>query len=298
MNTTTTPTGTKMTRPTIGALATIMIFACACAGEADIGAAPVEVTQGEPGGGQGATDPVVQPHKPSTTPVDRDLGDGEEVRLQPKPEVKPPDKPVEPEEPAKPEPVDGELGGGKAIGLVPAVQAPTRNRRRMNIDQLDAALRRVSGGIGWTSGKGTKGAAAGKNNFVVLAATLGKPNYTDLTNEDLEPGALFQKFLGDASSSVCAKLSAREATIADADKRVLMRHVAPTDTFSSNPAGVNKNIAWLVLRYHGRKLPADSPQLEPWRFLFQTATKVSKSPATAWRAVCVGLIQHPLFFTW
>ena len=77
-----------------------------------------------------------------------------------------------------------------------------------------------------------------------------------------------------------------------------MVHVSPTDTWESNPAAVGDNLVELLLRYHGRKLASDAPELEQWKWLFRSAVMVSGSPVTAWRTVCVGLISHPYFYTY
>ncbi len=244
-----------------------------------------------------ATDDGPQSYKPNVDPRTGEMDKGTQVGLRPKEEPKVDPDPVEPK-PEEPKPIDGKLGGGVDVDLTPQEEAPSRARRRMNIDQLNMAVRRVSGGIAWTAGKGISGKSAGSDNFVVLARTLGKPNYTDLTSEDLSPGALFQKFLGDAASSVCKKMIERDGKEKTATKRILLRHVGHADTVTSNPMGVNKNLSALLLRFHGRNLAPSSKQLETWRFLFQSATKLSKSPLMGWRAVCVGLIQHPRFYTY
>ena len=192
----------------------------------------------------------------------------------------------------EPEVNEGTVSGGNEVGLLPALPAPRRVRKRMNLDQLNAAIIQATGGIAWT-------ASNGKNEFSTLALTLGKPNYTDVTNEDLLPGALFQKFLSDAANSVCKKLVDKEKNIAKASARVLMRKVGLKDTITSNPKGVDANLVWLIKRFHSRSLAQTSQELEPYRFLFQAATKVSGGkPDQAWRAVCVTLIQHPHFYTY
>lgn len=289
-----------MGRPTARALTGAVLLAFAgCGSGEQTAATPTPVVDNTATGAVGTRnlDPEPRKHVPETRRVERDLDPGREVDLQPT-DAPPVTNPEPAKKPEKPAPIDGNLGDGVSVDLTPAAPAPTRARRRMNVDQLDAAIRRVSGGIGWTTGAGWQGKTVGSNNFEQLAATLGKPNYTDLTTEDLDAGALFQKFLGDAASSVCGKLSARELTVPTSADRVLMRFVEPTDTATSNKAGIDANLAYLMLRYHGRKVAADSPELEGWRFLFESATKVSKSPVTAWRAVCVGLMQHPRFFTY
>ncbi|MCO4761045.1 MAG: hypothetical protein KC502_06040 [Myxococcales bacterium] len=192
----------------------------------------------------------------------------------------------------EPEATEGGATGGIAVGMAPTDPPAARVRRRMNIDQLDAALKRVTGGPGWV-------AANKKNELTTLSLTLGKPNYTDMTTEDLEPSALFQKFLADAAQSVCMKVAAGDMAQKTASKRNLMRHVSPKDTWASNPKAVNANLAWLMLRFHSRMVAPTATELEPWRFLFETATKVSgNKPDQAWRTVCVALVVHPHFYTY
>ena len=77
-----------------------------------------------------------------------------------------------------------------------------RPRRRMNIDQLRTAFEQVSGGISWTERSGRNEV----NLFETLSSTLGKPDFAQTTDEELEPTILFQKFLGDAARSVCFKM--------------------------------------------------------------------------------------------
>ncbi len=179
------------------------------------------------------------------------------------------------------------------VGLVPTPIPPARPRKRLNIDQLDAALRRASGDIGWTAGVGNNV----KNEFVTLALTLGKANYTDITTEDLEASALFQKFLADAAASICGKRVNADLASA-ASERLLLIGVDPKLGYEAQPAAVDKALRRAVLRFHGRVLAADDPELESWRFLFQGATKISGKPAEGWRAVCAALIQHPAFSTY
>ena len=91
------------------------------------------------------------------------------------------------------------------MDLAPPVEPPVaeaRARRRMNLDQLDAAFRRTSGGIGWTEMRGNREV----NLLVELSATLGKPDYVQITTEDLDPSALFNKFLDDAARSICERM--------------------------------------------------------------------------------------------
>ena len=165
-----------------------------------------------------------------------------------------------------------------------------RPRRRMDIDQLSASITRVTGGIGWIRGWD------GSDYFDVYAQTLGKPNYTDMTAEDLTPSLLFQKFLDDASRSVCDQLVDRER--AGGADPVLLQHVTATDTLATAPDAVRENLRALILRWHGRVLPAGSPEVEPWVRLFDESATATADPLGGWRAVCVGLFLHPDFYSY
>lgn len=182
-------------------------------------------------------------------------------------------------------------GDGDLTGDAPPPETPWAARRRMDVDQLSASLRRVTGGISWDDGDGD-------DLLVELAGTLGKPDYVDSTMEDLTVSLLFQKFLGDAARSVCEQLAEREQDAASEAAPILLVHVSAQDTAESSPAGVDQNLQLLLLRFHGQDIPDDSPRLDPWRWLFISSEHVTGDPVVAWRAVCVGLITHPDFYSY
>ena len=165
----------------------------------------------------------------------------------------------------------------------------TRPRRRLDIDQLNAAIHDVTGGIAWTDPN------TGENLFHTLSATLGKPDYAQATNENLATTALFQKFLNDASRFVCHELMNRELNNPNAEK-ILFAAVTPEDTYETNPDAVMANLRSLLLRFHGRHLQPGDPGLELWRWFFDSSEHVAEAPAIAWRTVCAGLISHPDFY--
>ncbi len=197
-----------------------------------------------------------------------------------------------------PDPILIEIEDGERVDLMPPepvaepTLAPMRPRRRMNIDQLDAAMLQVSGGIKWTEPN------RDVSLFQTLSATLGKPNYIQITTEDLEPSALFQKFLDDAARSVCVRIVERDLEMANRADRVLLRHVGRNDTIASNTAGVDDNLQYLLQRWHGRVAAVDAPELAGWRWLFESATFVSGESLDGWNAVCVGLFVSPDFYTY
>lgn len=205
--------------------------------------------------------------------------------------VPPPPAPAPPD----PDPVGVGMnphGEGLLLPVPPGPDEGLRGRRRMDIDQIDVSIQRVTGGIAWTeSGPGSA------NLFEKLGSTLGKPDYLNSTQEDLTVSLLFEKFLGDAARSVCAELVERELTVA-ASERVLMVEVDPETTPAGDAAAIEANLRYLLLRYHGEDLPSEDSRLTQWTWLFESSVHVSGNPVTGWQAVCIGLITHPDFFSY
>lgn len=166
---------------------------------------------------------------------------------------------------------------------------PDRGRRRMDVDQLDAAMRRATGGLGWDD-------SGGNPQFARFAATLGVPDYVGTTTEDLEVSALFLKFLDDAARSTCDRLIAREERAMPAE-RVFLVHAEIDASLPGDAAEIDENLAYLLLRFHGRRVDPGAEELEPWRELFASARAASPDePSAAWRTTCVALFDHPDFY--
>jgi hypothetical protein len=189
------------------------------------------------------------------------------------------------------DPVHGQLGPGLAVDLQPPAEFEpfVRPRRRLTIDQVNASLLAVTGGLTWTLGNNQA------NQFEALSTTLGVPDYIQVVQEDLAPGAIFQKFLGDAARSVCTQLVTKELASTPGE-RVLMVHAGPDVFLEDDTEAVEMNLRMLVLRYHGYLANENDPALETWRWLFESVSHVSQSPAEGWRAVCISLITHPDFY--
>lgn len=172
---------------------------------------------------------------------------------------------------------------------LPEVRPDGRPWRRMDIEQLDASMRRVTNGIGWD--------VNGVDQFTALSATLGVPDYIQVTAEDLAPGLLFQKFLDDASNAVCRDLLEREST--GGAENVFLVHADLSDTIERDRPAIEENLSMLLLRFHGREVPVGDPRLEPWVFLYEGAERVTGGDAMeSWRTVCVALFTHPDFYTY
>ena len=177
--------------------------------------------------------------------------------------------------------------------LLPFVEPMRRARQRMTIDQVSATLTRVTGGLGWTEIQGGREV----DLFDVFGSSLGVPDYVEVTREDLSASALFHKFLDEAARQVCSELVDQE-TGSEPVEMHLMVHADADDTLESAPEAIDANLRYLLLRYHGRKVGEDGVALNAWRWLFHSVTHVSGEPAIGWRAVCVGLISHPEFYSY
>lgn len=171
----------------------------------------------------------------------------------------------------------------------PVPDGVQRGWRRMDLDQLDTSIRKVTGGIGWDDERG-------QPRLQALAETLGAADYVTGTMEDRSVSLLFLKFLEDAAGDVCTALMEREAE--GGKDNVFLTGVTLDDTMQSNREGIETTLSEAVLRFHGRAVAPGTPQLEPWTFLYESATLVTGSSQEGWRAVCVGLITHPDFYTY
>lgn len=190
--------------------------------------------------------------------------------------------------------VEVDTEGSIEVITLPEADVTGRGRRRMDIDQLETAIKQVSNGLTWTE-KASNGTET--ELFKTLAVTLGKPDHIQITTEDLSASLLFEKFLSDAANNVCRKLVERELT-QPMTERVLMMTVEPEDTIYEAEAAVEANLRLLVSHYHSRVLEPYDLELDPWLWLFESASHVTQDPAQGWRAVCVGLLTHPDFYTY
>jgi hypothetical protein len=172
----------------------------------------------------------------------------------------------------------------------------------MNLEQLDCAIQQVSGGLMWSERRNNNDV----NLFESLSSTLGKPDFIEQTHEDLTPSSLFIKFLDDAARQVCGKrIDLDLEAIANPQNGVsdpqvtLWGTLAPDETQQADAEAVNQQIRALVLRFHSHDLPqGESPRLAYWRWLFETASLVDHNTISGWRALCIGLITHPDFYSY
>ena len=185
--------------------------------------------------------------------------------------------------------------------------APWRQRRRMDIDQLDRANRAVTGGIGWerwgTNGDGER--YVRERYFETFGNTLGVPDYINSSTEDLTVTLLFEKFLDDAARDVCRRLVDREAGDGRVEDGEALDVFAPVDvTAESNPPdSVSPALSSLLLRFHGRRVDPADERLAPWldlHALLETAAAEleTPNPQRTWEGICVAMITHPDYYTY
>jgi hypothetical protein len=174
------------------------------------------------------------------------------------------------------------------VALLPTIEPPTRARQRLNIDQLSASFERMTGGLNWVDGDNIL--------WKTMSATLGKPDFAEMTQEDLLPSALFHKFLDDAARQVCAALVTAEVSGEAADQHLFVA-VSPQDPMPGT-AAVDTNLRHLLLAFHGKRYEASAPELIHWRWLLDSVHATSADPTAGWNAVCVALFTHPDFYSY
>jgi hypothetical protein len=194
-----------------------------------------------------------------------------------------------------------------------------RAARRLSVDQLRASLLAATG-FTWVAQRNVSDPDSPTGTtrlpdadmLEALAATLGRADYLTTTKEGLDPALTFAKLSGDAARSACRASVVADVAIPEAHKRErrLLRHVGPQDTFSSNAPGVRENLAYLALRFWGRRVDPGDAGLGPLIVLFERAStapaskdadgidRAAATPADGWRAVCIAMATDPQFLTY
>ena len=127
--------------------------------------------------------------------------------------------------------------------------------------------------------------------------SLGQPDYLTLTTGIPALALLFPFWETHLERSV------RELVDVDwgrpAGEAVCSSMQLPDHTWAEKSGLDLENLVALLERYHSHSLPADSPQLENWKWLYQsTWNLVGGGTERAWEVVCVGLLQRPDFYSY
>lgn len=140
-----------------------------------------------------------------------------------------------------------------------------------------------------------------KKGLDIMNRTLGEPDWTVITAEDLTPSPLYLKLMDDAARDVCGRALDADATRSDKASRTILRFVEPTDV-DTKAAPFAENLRYLKLRFHGVHLEStDTTTIAPLATLFAAAAATQTSAApdvqarTGWNAVCVALVTAPEF---
>ena len=175
--------------------------------------------------------------------------------------------------------------------IVDPEQVPeTKRIRRLTADQFFASLR-IATGQRW-------------DDEEQFAATLGRPDFGEVTVEGREMSVGFAKLAGDAARQTCGRAVEQDREIADPASRAILRRVATADPPDPFDAGVGENLRYLLLRFHGLHVIDDEDRrLQPWFTLLQDGLNAADEgrfaeAADRWTAVCTGLALHPDFLTY
>ena len=201
------------------------------------------------------------------------------------------DKPIEPENETPAQPTDSAEPspsiGSDSLGegdILPADEAPYRNRKRMSVSQIKVSMTQISGGIEWN--------VQGVDMWAQYAPTLGVPDYLQRMREEREPGIMFQKFLNDAAVYTCRTWVEQEEST---EQRLFFSEIEPGE---GDLQQIRLNIIALRQRIHGASRDASHPMIDSLQQVYNLIIQRGGAPAEAWTTVCVGLFTHPDFFTY
>lgn len=196
----------------------------------------------------------------------------------------------------------GGTGGGAGGGGGGSSTSTSSGAQRLSIAQMAASLPAILGTD--ETGQPITWKIGADDAFGKLSATLGEPDYINVTSENLEPSPLYAKFMTDMARDACNRVIAADATRTDQNKRVTQRFVSLTDTVATNASGVDENLRYLKLRFQGIKVaPTDEAPIKALRTAFDAAVKGAAGPGAiteahvreGWRTVCVALMTSPEF---
>lgn len=166
----------------------------------------------------------------------------------------------------------------------------TKRIRRLTADQFFASLE-VATGQRW-------------DDEEEFAATLGRPDFAEVTVEGREMSVGFAKLAGDAARQTCRRAVDQDRQTADQASRVILRRIEDVEQIDPFDANVADNLRYLLLRFHGvHATDIADRRLQPWFTLLQDGLSASDETRFAeaedrWIAVCTGLALHPDFLTY
>jgi hypothetical protein len=186
---------------------------------------------------------------------------------------------------------EGSSGYEDPRRIVDGEQVPeTKRIRRLTADQFFASLE-IATGQRW-------------DDQEQFAATLGRPDFAEVTVEGREMSVGFAKLAGDAARETCRRAVEQDRNTADAAARAILTRIGNIDQLDPFDANVGDNLRYLVLRFHGVYATDDADRrLQPWFTLLQDGLSATDEGRFAeaedrWIAVCTGMVLHPDFLTY
>ncbi len=188
----------------------------------------------------------------------------------------------------------GGSGGGGGAGGGSASGSLSGGTQRLSVKQLRNSLPVILGGETWKIGAA--------NGFDTRSITLGEPDYIVVVDENLEPSPLYVKFMNDMARDACNRAMLADVAQPTMANRSIEKFVGLTDTVATNAAGVDANLRYLRLAFHGIKVAAtDELPISALRKLFDDTVKAAKGTGAVtqahvtegWRTVCVALLTAP-----
>jgi len=175
--------------------------------------------------------------------------------------------------------------------IVDPEQVPeTKRIRRLTADQFFTSLN-IATGQRW-------------DDEEQFAATLGRPDFAEVTAEGREMSVGFAKLAGDAARQTCRRAVSQDRETTDQASRVILRRISNVAELDPFDANVGENLRYLALRFHGVHATDDADRrLQSWFTLLQDGLSATDEDRFSeaedrWIAVCTGLALHPDFLTY
>lgn len=182
---------------------------------------------------------------------------------------------------------NGDLSGSGQRDEVDGLVPETKRLQRLTANQLFMSLR-VATGQTWSQ----------EDRY---AATLGRPNFDQQTEEAREFSVSFTKLVGDAARETCGNAVNQDLEMENPNERVILKRLTGMNPLDDS---VLDNLRYLMLRFHGIHVTdALDSRLEPWVQLVRADLPEDegdreRAAQDRWKAVCVGLVLHPDFLTY
>ena len=174
--------------------------------------------------------------------------------------------------------------------VAPEEVPETKRIRRLTADQFFASLF-VATGQRW-------------DDEEEFAATLGRPDFAEVTAEGREMSVGFAKLAGDAARQTCRRAVQEDRELSNPDDRAILQKVNDVGQLDPFDPGVAETLRYLMLRFLGLYVTDDADRrLEPWLDVMQAGldpideTRFEQAQ-DRWIAVCSGLALHPDFLTY